>query len=503
MTKNVLVIGVGPHARRSHLPALAAGQSAGLVGAVCGVDIVGAADALVPYDADDGPRSIPVTLIEAFDSRARALPDAVRRTLDALAVRRRIDAVVVATEPAVHMPYTHWALERGLSVLLDKPLSVRAEASTDPAQAAAILTDYDELITRYEHARRRHPGVLVSVMSQRRYHPAFWRMRDLIHEVADKTGCPVTSVQAFHSDGQWRLPDELIGLDYHGYDQGYGKCAHSGYHFFDIVPWLIDGAASSGKTADTVEVHAHIARPADFLHQLSVGDHEQLFTGFITRNPYSAGELNRLTHGFGETDAFLSLAFRNGPRTLTLGSINLVHTGFSQRGTLAPAAALYKGNGRVRQETLILQQGPFQALHFHSLQTLPGSQPPGHSPYETGGDKHVELHVFRNDRHTPCWKAHQRLDFEALTGSENDQTAKPTQQSSRRRAVQEFLEYINGKRDRAQMRSEVTSHRPAVTLMTGAYLSMANRWTAAAPTAELSLRPPAAARSRVLAEAAL
>lgn len=490
--KNVLVIGVGPHARRSHLPALAAGQQAGLVGTVCGVDVLGAASVLTVFDSDDGPRDLPVTPIVPFPAGEQALPDAVRQTLDGLVARRGIDAVVVATEPAFHMVYARWALERGLSVLLDKPLGVRVNASTDPAQAGAILTDVDDLLARYELARQHCPDVVVSVQSQRRYHPAFWQLRDLIAEVAEATGCPVTSVQSFHSDGQWRLPDELLDLDYHGYDRGYGKCAHSGYHFFDIIPWLLAAGDTSGKIADAVRVHAEVTRPVDLLAQLGVDDYERLFDGFAARNRYAEAELRSGLRGFGEVDASISLAFTRAGHTLTLATLNLFHNGFSQRGNLAPAAALYKGNGRVRQETHIIQQGPFQALHLHSLQTLEDDSCTG-DRYATGGDRHIEVHVFRNDRFQPGWKPYIRLDHHALTTTAEGRITAPTQQSSRRRSVHEFLLYLNGHRERRQMRSDLTTHRTAAALMAGTYLSIAHRWSGASPEATLSLTPPRAA----------
>ncbi|MER5372633.1 Gfo/Idh/MocA family oxidoreductase [Streptomyces sp. NPDC002553] len=489
--KNVLVIGVGPHARRSHLPALAAGQRDGLVGTICGVDILGAATVLTVFDSDDGPRDLPVTPIEPFPAGEHTLPDAVRHTLDALVARRSIDAVVVATEPAFHMVYARWALERGLTILLDKPLGVRANASTDPAQAGAILTDVDDLLTRYDRARRHHPGVMVSVQSQRRYHPAFWALRDLIAEIAEATGCPVTSVQSFHSDGQWRLPDELLDLDYHGYGRGYGKCAHSGYHFFDIIPWLLAAGDASGKMADAVRVHAEVTRPADLLAQLGVADYERLFDGFAARNRYTEAELRAGLHGFGEVDAGISMAFTSAGRTLTLATLNLFHNGFSQRGNLAPAAALYKGNGRVRQETHIIQQGPFQALHLHSLQTLEDGF--AGERYAVGGDQHIEVHVFRNNRFRPDWKPYTRLGRDDLTTTADGHLATPTQQSSRRRSMHEFLLYLNGRRDRHQMCSDLTTHRTAAALMAGTYLSMAHRFSGASPEATLSLAPMLAA----------
>ncbi|WP_367435221.1 Gfo/Idh/MocA family oxidoreductase [Streptomyces celluloflavus] len=490
--KNVLVIGVGPHARRSHLPALAAGQRDGLVGTVCGVDVLGATSVLTVFDSDGGPRDLPVTPIVPFPAEEQTLPEAVRQTLDGIVARRGIDAVVVATEPAFHMLYTRWALERDLSVLLDKPLGVRAHASTDPVQAGAILTDVDDLLARYQLARQRRPDLMVSVQSQRRYHPAFWQLHAFIAEVAEATGCPVTSVQSFHSDGQWRLPDELLDLDYHGYDRGYGKCAHSGYHFFDIIPWLLAAGDVSGKIPDAVRVHAEVTRPVDLLAQLGVIDYERLFDGFATRNRYTEAELHSGLHGFGEVDASISLAFTSAGRTLTLGTLNLFHNGFSQRGNLAPAAALYKGNGRVRQETHIIQQGPFQTLHLHSLQTLEDNRSTG-DRYATGGDRHVEVHVFRNNRFQPTWKPHARLDHEALTTTADGQLATPTQQSSRRRSVNEFLLYLNGRRSRHQMRSDLTTHRPAAALMAGTYLSMAHRWTGASPEITLGLTPTLAA----------
>ncbi|MDX3366438.1 Gfo/Idh/MocA family oxidoreductase [Streptomyces sp. ME02-6987-2C] len=485
--KNVLVIGVGPHARRSHLPALAAGQRDGLVGTACGVDVLGAASVLTVFDSDDGPRDLPVTPIEAFAGEEHILPGPVRQTLDGLVVRRGIDAVVVATEPAFHMVYARWALERGLSVLLDKPLGVRASASTDPAQAGAILTDVDDLIARYERARQHHPDVMVSVQSQRRYHPAFWRLRDLITEIAEATGCPVTSVQSFHSDGQWRLPDELLDLDYHGYGRGYGKCAHSGYHFFDIIPWLLAAGDASGKTADAVRVHAEVTRPDDLLAQLNVADYERLFDDFAARNRYTEAELRAGLHGFGEVDAGISMAFTSAGHTLTLATLNLFHNGFSQRGNFAPAAALYKGNGRVRQETHIIQQGPFQALHLHSLQTLENDS--ADDRYTVGGDRHIEVHVFRNNRFRPNWKPYTSLGHDDLTTTADGYLATPSQQSSRRRSMHEFLLYLNGHRDRHQMRSDLTTHRTAAALMAGTYLSMAHRFRGASPEATLSLAP--------------
>lgn len=499
--KNILVIGIGPHARRTHLPALAAGQARGLVGTISGVDIRDTRGSGSSADTTGHGGPVPLTLVDRFDPTSRRLPEPVRRVLDDLVRERRIDAVVVATEPAVHLAYTRWALDRDLSVLLDKPVTARRDCSTDPAQAHGILDDFDDLLECCRRARQRDPRTLVTVLCQRRYHPAFRLVRERIAEITAATGCPVTSIQAHHSDGQWRLPDELRDLSYHGFEQGYGKIAHSGYHFLDLVPWLLAAGETDRTRLDSADVHAAVARPRDVLAQLGSTAHERLMPGFADRNPYTEHQLRRDTHGFGEVDAMLSLTFRSRGHVMTLGGVTLLHNGFSQRGGLTAANSdLYRGNGRVRHETLILHQGPFQTVHVHSLQTLPGTvNVDDHAP---GGALHVEIHVFRNGRLRGDWQTYTHYDPDAITTAGG---AEPTQEAARRRAIEEFLDYLHGRRAREDLVSDLDGHRRGVALMAGAYLSTARQWEGGPSTATVDFTAdvrPAPACDRTWAGAA-
>ncbi|MGW4492287.1 Gfo/Idh/MocA family oxidoreductase [Streptomyces sp. NPDC004376] len=502
---NVLVVGVGPHTLLNHLPALAIAQDEGLAGTVTGIDLPHAATA-VEYGTPGRLRRMPVIPVQPFPTSRRALPSEVRQVLEGVVERERIGAVVVATEPSVHLPYALWAMARGLPVLLDKPLTMRPGASTDPAAASAIADDFDTLLDAYRAARRRDPRMVVSVLSQRRWHPAFRRVRDLISEVAEATNCPVTSVQSSHGDGQWRLPDELVDLGYHGFDRGYGKASHSGYHHFDTVPWWLAAGERPGKEIDEIEVHAACTRPEDFLAQLTVADHARLLTGFADRNPYTEQDLHRLTAGHGEIDVFINVAYRSHGRVMALGSHSLAHTTLSQRGNLNPMpGGLYKNNGRIGQETHIIQQGPFQALHLHVLQTLHGDRD-GIDRRAAGGADHIELHIFRNNLLRPDWQRHRRLGFTDLVQGSGDSTVLPTQRSARTCAVTEFLSYLADRTPQAEMTSDLTEHRRPVRLMAATYLSMARRWAdAGRPAAPvvLDFRPAAAPAPTARALAAL
>ncbi|MBO0885194.1 MAG: hypothetical protein J2P17_33675, partial [Mycobacterium sp.] len=296
----------------------------------------------------------------------------------------------------------------------------------------------------------------------------------------------------------------LLDLDYHGYRRGYGKVAHSGYHLFDAATWLIAAGERPDKHLDQVRVHTHITRPADTLAQLTVADHEKLFPGFAARNRYTHTELQHRTGAFGEVDAFTSMAYRSGGRTMTLGAINLAHHSFSQRGNLDPALDLYKGNGRIGQETHIIEQGPFQSLHFHCLQTL-HDDTAGINPEALGGADHVAVHVFRNNHLRSHWDRHITMNFADLITGNGPDTTRPTQRSARHQAITEFLRYLAGQHPRHQMASDLTTHRRAARLMAATYLAMAQQFTGGPPTVTFEFAPTPATTPQLVTslEAAL
>ena len=121
---------------------------------------------------------------------------------------------------------------------MDKPTTSEKNVSSDLKQAKKLISDYDKLAKIYIEAKKKK-HIVFSLMSQRRYHPLYKIMREKVIEIFNETNCPITSIQTSHSDGQWRTPSEIIDLEYHGYNLGYGKCSHSGYHCMDIINWLI------------------------------------------------------------------------------------------------------------------------------------------------------------------------------------------------------------------------------------------------------------------------
>ena len=294
---NVLLIGYGPHARRIYVPALERLLDQGV--RLSGVVELESNRGIVSERFAELPA---IYVSGSDDAQSAVLSDGLICQLDRLVKREEIDGVIISTEPRAHAAYAKWAINRELHVLMDKPISTEAAASTDPKQAEKIFSTYEELVAAYSERRSSGSKASFTIMAQRRYHPLFSIVRDRIGEVFERTGCPVTSIQLYHSDGQWRLPHEIVHQRYHPYNEGYGKASHSGYHFFDLANWFCSIAERDGKKLDTLRLSAQAVRPSDMMHTFTPDDCRNLFPDFDTYHGLAANELVANGRRYGEID---------------------------------------------------------------------------------------------------------------------------------------------------------------------------------------------------------
>ena len=472
---NILLIGLGPHAKRIYYPiSKREGKKMNFkIAAV--VDLESKNKDICKYLAEQNDLDLSKYLIPSCLVSNNKLSPIVLKKLGALVEDHNIKGVIISTEPRSHVVYAKWALNKGLSILMDKPISTYDNVSTSLSAVEKIKTDYMSLMKLYDRTKQEHNNLSFSLMAQRRWHPAYIKIRELLQEIFISTNCPVTSVQTFHGDGQWRLPAEIVDLDYHSFNHGFGKCSHSGYHFFDIVPWLLESAENDNKKIDSVDVFANFVRPADYIRQITLDDYEKLFCDFNKHNKYGLCELDKKYKDFGEIDAFNSFAFKSGKRVITLASINLAHNSFSQRGWLqANMKDLYKGNGRLRHESHFIEQGPFQTISFNSYQSKEVNPKLKQGLYDIGGEYHLDIHVFRNNSFNKKWKSYTKYSIKDLNIRKMSGHSRGHQEDARREAVMEFIRFIQGKK--VTPTSDLSDHYKSIMLMYGVYKSAVNRY---------------------------
>ena len=470
-----LIIGFGPHAKRIYFPvSLKSSKSYGFR-IVAAVDLEEKKKDIENYFTEKNISPIEIIYLNNDERCNAKLSKKIEARLNELVKNNKITGVIISTEPMAHVCYAKWALKNGLSVLMDKPISTEQNVANSPDAAEKLLKDYYSLKNLYISSKLKNKNLNFCLMAQRRFHPAFHKMKSLIREVFLATNCPVTSIQSFHSDGQWRMPNEIVTQDYHPYNQGYGKCSHSGYHTIDIVPWLLEGAQSKDKKPNNVDVFSNFVRPNDFLTQLNLGDYRKLFKDFDYHNTFTENQLRRKYKDFGEIDAFVSLAFKKNIDTLTLASINLVHNGFAQRNWVTTQGKdLYKGNGRVRHESYYIEQGPFQAISVISYQSQELNPETNDEIYDVGGEFHFDIHVFRNDKMFPVWKNYEKISIKDLGIRAMEDKSRGHQEDARREAILEFVSLIKSNKKK-NATSDYLDHELATKLMYGIYKSASLR----------------------------
>jgi predicted dehydrogenase len=462
------LIGCGPHARRIYLPAIQALRSSYSIELSLVIELAPLAESVAAAIRVSG--FAPETMF--VDRFSGSLPEQLAGELSRRVRWHGIGGVIIATEPLVHKAYAQWALSQGLNILVDKPITARADATSSLESASGILEDYEQLLLAYRRLQQDTETIFM-VNAQRRVHPGFQLAERLLGEVGRLTNCPVTSIQSYHCDGQWRLPGEIVTQTYHPYCQGYGKASHSGYHIFDMMYRLYVASGVADKRADAMEILSSFVQPNGFIKQITEADYHALFPGEYERvRPWSDGELRGMFENFGEVDLSGIVTLKHQADAIANLSVNLLHNGFSRRTWTTPGTDLYKGNGRVKHEHHNIQQGPFQNIQIHSYQANDRHEDTGDAQDGLGGNNHFDIHVYRHPMVAgggPALRVYTGAD--ALAEMEQARATQLTSEFAKYRIVEQFVSYLAGAAPKASLASPIEDHIVPVQIMSGIYRS--------------------------------
>lgn len=477
INQNVLLIGAGPHAEKVYLPWL---KNHGFQYRARLVAIVELNTKLKKTKSLIDSLGIKATIIGTEKFSDDKLPISLGIKLRKLAVEKNIRAIIISTEPSAHKPYALWALENGISVLIDKPITAQYKSRIKKEAANSLVLDYEELSNAYRKMKEKHSKLIFSVCSQRRYHLGFEKINQYIVDVLDKTNCPITSIQSSHADGQWRLPNELVDIDYHGFKNGYGKASHSGYHFFDLIAQLIKLGVPLEKKPTHGEVYSLLTTPQDYLRQLTVSDYTKFFSDY--KSAYTQSQLEQLTKNYGEVNVFSLINLTKNFQSICSIQLSLLHNSLSRRSWIKPNMDdLYKSNGRIKHEQHTIQQGPFQSIQLHSyqIQTNIRAEDSQVKDYEIGGRNHLDIFIFRNNK-IVGGKAFEKISINQIMP--NPYNFELHTQVVKSAILEEFFDYLNDKINRASLKSDLSTHKNSVSLMSAIYSANAQRLLGENPT---------------------
>jgi len=146
---NLMIIGLGLHARRVYTPYLKKlSDNNTNVNLKLGVDLKSQKDNIEEYLRSN---NFPLEMVyfNRFDYR-KGMPKDEKFRLNELVKKNNIDGVLITTEPLVHKEYAIWALSQGLHILMDKPITTRMNVFDSLIEADGIYNDYCGLLNLYK-----------------------------------------------------------------------------------------------------------------------------------------------------------------------------------------------------------------------------------------------------------------------------------------------------------------------------------------------------------------
>jgi hypothetical protein len=388
--KNIILAGLGPHARRIYYPLLEkyAGQyniSLPLI-----IDLQSQKDKIYTYLSGRKLQPENLFFVKDCSRNDETLDDRLCQTLNEITLKNQVDGIIISTEPKAHKPFALWAVDRNIDILMDKPISAPIGAGATIEAAQKVWLDYLEIADRLKKSNSN-----LIVQCQRRSHPGYRLVKSYLIDFLKEYQIPLSYLDIYHADGMWSMPPELFNRENHPYKYGYGKLMHSGYHFIDLFTWLAEvNDLIEDKKPDSADLYVKRFGGYDFMHQINKADYHKLFKSGKFAGFFNPARLEAAKN-LGELDVFILGQLKRGQAITTTASINLQQNSFCRRAWADLPEDVYKSNGRVRHERLNIQVANLLNIQVHSYQSYEVGKKEG-VVEGAGHEDHFDIYIFRN-----------------------------------------------------------------------------------------------------------
>ena len=454
---NIILIGLGPHAKRIYMNLFKKYRMSPKVI----VDLKSKRKEIENYLEENDFRSVDLYLLDDYKRDNLELTNEDKQEIQELILQKKIKYAIISTEPKSHFAYAKFFLENDINILMDKPVTAPVNVNCDTKQALKIKEEYNTLCQIY---KKKKDKISFKIQCQRRFHEGYLYVKRLLEQVVREYNIPITYIDIYHNDGMWNMPSEFLERENHPYKYGYGKLFHSGYHFIDLVAWLMEvNRETKGKQINNAEMFVSTYNPIDFFNTFNNYDYKRILK---TNRFEKCMENKEKFIDFGEIDFHSIINFKEEDKLITNCSINLMQSGFSRRAWCELPKDTYKGNGRVRHERLNIQVGPLMNIQIHSYQAYEIKDRDQILNNGVGSVEHFDIYVFRNSQ-LIGGKTFETLDIATL--SEKDKKYfNGYNEKARENCFINFLLNIDDS-------SDLLEHRTSIEITEKAYEAMSRK----------------------------
>ncbi len=445
IVKNIALVGLGPHAKRIYYPYLEKIKNINL-------------ELLVDLDCNKENvlkyiqlRELKPKKILFLNSANQIKPSFISEEVLSYLQKGIITHGILSSEPKSHKIYLEAFIKSKIPILVDKPITIFDELTYDNViQLEKDIEYLSDLIKQNDASR-------VLIQCQRRNHEGYIYIKNLINNIIDNYNIPITYINIHHSDGMWNMPEEFKFRENHPYKYGYGKLAHSGYHFIDLLTLLLSlNLTIKDKKPDVLSIFSQSIRPFDHSVVINKEDYQKL----LGIGNYESEFLNN--NYYGELDNYSQLQLLKSNKIITSVQMSLMQSGLSQRGWKNLPFDTYKGNGRIRHESINIHIGPLFNIQIHSYQSIEINQ---NDIYDNIGSKnHFDIYIFKNTNllgGSPL----EIIKFGQIDEKKNNNIQYLGHNEAARYTIIDELLYEK------ESNSELTSHIASVKLLSKLYLN--------------------------------
>lgn len=354
--KTLIVIGCGPHFREVYHQVIENADYQHRM--ILAIDLLSQKGAIESYFSTK--KNVPESFL--------FLPEEYRNgiSLDELdhLIRLKInpqeaDGVIISTEPKVHKIYSLWALQYGLDVFVDKPLT----AFASPEKMDTLYEDYLEIA---EALSCTQANFVISC--ERRANKGYVYLKQYLSSLIQETGLPITFIDIHFSDGRWLMPDEWE-RENHPRKYGYGVLLHSGYHYIDLLMTLIHLNEPIIPLAEqTLELHT-LSNNSTSLFKLMTNEfYKKILKTDGYEECFNNKHLEKMA-AYGESDFMAMGRLTHEGYVVTNFSLKLLNTSVSARNIyqkIDRSQRLTSKGGKLRQENVIIHVGQLCSIHLRS-----------------------------------------------------------------------------------------------------------------------------------------
>lgn len=354
--QNLIVIGAGPHFRERHFKVLQEMRLHGKkIRLILVIDLIDQKNLVIKFFEENQFKSENYLFLPEECRYGIPSPQ-----LDALIKAKinleEVDGVIISTEPKVHKCFSLWAIQNGLHLFIDKPLT----AFCSYEDMDTLFQDYLEIEEALEENK-----VNFVLSCERRAHAGYAYLKKYIKDIIHSYEIPITFIDIHFGGGKWYMPDEYFYLENHPYKYGYGVLLHSGYHYIDLLVTLLSlNEPIVPYSFDDIFLYSIFSTPYDLSQIIDNKIYRNLFKTNRFETLFKPQYVDQMRH-FGEVDFMAIGNVKKNSKIVTNFSIQLLETTASKRNWHELPENLYF-MGRMRQESVIIHIGHLCSIHVKS-----------------------------------------------------------------------------------------------------------------------------------------